>query len=186
MRKGKRGRRGVLRIQSEEREGGAVKGKSGVYLVIAFCLALTACTGQLFRNYGRIDPSRGATEAFERYDVNPNFRYYISGSDFTPNAMIGLDRRYRIDPETLWREVEMTPERMKGIVQPMKSRAFEYFQHQYGFEISDPDGRPIGVWYSILEARTFVRMNENGTVRIDTPDLDTYGDLRRNGDDRDD
>jgi hypothetical protein len=154
--------------------------------LIVLCLAVMACTGQLFRNYGRIDQSREVTAAFERYAVNPDFHYYISGADLHPNALMGLDRRYRLDPETLWREVEMTPERMKQIVDQMKVRAFEFYQHQYGFEITDDGGRPIGVWYSMLEARTFVQVKEDGIVRIDTPDLDTYRDLRRDGGDRSD
>jgi hypothetical protein len=158
-----------------------VNRKSGVYLLIALCLAVTACTGQLFRNYGKIDPSSEVTGAFERYEVKPNYRYYISGPDLFPNALMGLDRRYRLDPETLWREVEMTPERMKGIVVQMKVKASESYKLQFGFEITDPGGQPLGVWYSILTARTFVRMNEDGTVRIDTPDLDTYNDLRKDG-----
>jgi hypothetical protein len=89
-----------------------VKRNSGVYLFLALCLALTACTGQIFRNYGRIDPNGKVTDAFERYEVNPDFRYYISGADLSPNALLGLHREYRLDPTTLWREVEMTPERM--------------------------------------------------------------------------
>ena len=40
--------------------------------------------------------------------------------------------------------------------------------------MSDNKGRPIGVWYSVLWARTFLRMNEDGTGRIDTPELDVY------------
>ena len=163
-----------------------MKRKSGIYLLIALCLVLTACTGQLFRNYGKIDPSSEVTSAFERYEVNPNFHYYISGADLYPNALMGLDRRYRLDPETLWKEVEMTPERMKQIVEQMKIRAFGFYQHQYGFEITDNGGRPIGVWYSMLEARTFVQVKEDGIVRIDTPDLDTYRDLKRDGGDRSD
>ena len=157
----------------------------GMHLLVALCLVLTACTGQIFRNYGRIDPNRKVTDAFERYEVNPDFRYYISGADLNPNALLGLHRGYRLDPETLWREVKMTPERMKGIVEGMRTKAFEFHQHQYGFEITDNGGRPIGVWYSILEARTFVQVKEDGIVRIDTPDLDTYNELRRDGGDRD-
>ncbi len=159
-----------------------MKRNNGMYLFLALCLVLTACTGQLFRNYGRIDPNGKVTDAFERYEVNPDFRYYVSGADLNPNALMGLHRGYRLDPETLWREVEMTPERMKGIVEGMRTMASEFFQFQYGFEIKDNGGRPIGVWYSILEARTFVRMNEDGTVRIDTPDLETYEKLRRDPD----
>jgi hypothetical protein len=87
---------------------------------------------------------------------------------------MGLHRDYRLDPETLWKEVAMTPARMKEIVEDMKTKAAEYRLFQYGFEMSDDKGRPIGVWYSILSARTFLRMQEDGTVRIDTPELDTY------------
>ena len=153
-----------------------------MYLFLAICLVLTACTGQIFRNYGRIDPNRAVTDAFERYEVNPAFRYYVSGADLNPNALMGLHSGFRLDPETLWREVSMTPERMKGIVEGMRTKASEFFQFQYGYEITDNGGRPIGVWYSILEARTFVRMNEDGTVRIDTPDLETYDKLRQDAD----
>ena len=159
-----------------------MKRNGGVYLFLALCLVLTACTGNFFRNYGRIDPNEKTTDAFERYEVNPDFRYYVSGADLYPNALMGLNRGYRLDPETLWREVEMTPERMKQIVEHMRTKAAEFFQFQYGYEITDNGGRPIGVWYSILEARTFIRMNEDGTVRIDTPDLETYEKLRRDPD----
>jgi hypothetical protein len=162
-----------------------VKRNSGMYLFVALCLVLAACTGNFFREYGRIDPNREVTGAFERYEVNPDFRYYVSGSDLYPNALMGLHRGYRLDPETLWKEVEMTPERMKGIVEHMRTKASEFFQHQYGFAITDNGGRPIGVWYSILKARTFVRVKEDRIVRIDTPDLDTYNELSRGGGDHD-
>ncbi len=32
-----------------------------LYLLPALCLSIMACTGTLFKNYGRIDPSREAT-----------------------------------------------------------------------------------------------------------------------------
>ncbi len=147
---------------------------------VLVCLCLTAslgalgCAGPLFQSYGRIDPSSEVTRAFEKYQVNEGYRYYISGSDVYPNALMGLHRDYRLDPRTLWKEVKMTPERMKEIVEYMQIKAGEYRLFQAGFGISDDKDRPIGVWYSILTARTFVRMQEDGTVRIDTPPLDTY------------
>jgi hypothetical protein len=143
-------------------------------LLLALCLSAAACAGNLFKNYGRIDPSSETTRAFESYQVNPEFRYYISGSDLYPNALMGLNRAYRLDPRTLWKEVTMTPEKMKVIVEDMKTKAFEFHQFQHGFEMTDDTGRPIGVWYSILTARTFLHREENGAVRIDTPALDTY------------
>ncbi len=150
------------------------KRKIGFCLCLAVCLGTMACAGQFFRDYGRINPSNEATRAFETYQVNPSFRYYITGSDVYPNALMGLNRDYRLDPRSLWKEVTMTPAKMKELVEDMKTKAAEYRLFQYGFEMSDDKGRPIGVWYSILAARTFVRVQEDGTVRIDTPKLDTY------------
>ncbi len=71
-------------------------------------------------------PSKEMTRAFESYQVNADFRYYISGSDLYPNALMGLHRDYRLDPETLWKEVTMTPTKMKEIVENMKTKADEY------------------------------------------------------------
>lgn len=144
------------------------------YLLLVLCLSVSACAGTLLRNYGRIDPNAEATAAFERFQVKPEFRYYISGSDYSPNAMMGLSRTYHLDTRTLWKEVQMTQETMKEIVEHMKTKAFEAHQFPHGFVMSDDKGRPVGVWYSILSARTFLRMEEDGTVRIDTPPLDTY------------
>jgi hypothetical protein len=111
---------------------------------------------------------------FESHRVDPELRFYISGSNIYPNALLGLRRDLRLDPRTLWKEVAMDPATLKEIVGNMKAKAFEYGQFPYGFAIRDNKGEQIGVWYSILTARTFVRMQEEGTVRIDTPNLDTY------------
>jgi hypothetical protein len=142
-------------------------------LLVAVCLSALACTG-MFRNYGRFNPSDEVNQAFATYQVNKDFRYYISGADLYPNALLGLNRDYRLDPGTLWKEVQMTPEKMKEIVEHMNTKASQHLEFQKSFELLDNNGRPIGVWYSLAKARTSLRMQEDGTVRIDTPDLDTY------------
>ncbi len=143
-------------------------------LILILCLSAAGC-GSLFRNYGRITPNTEVTQAFEGYRVNSEFRYYVSGAHYYPNALMGLHRDYRLDPRTLWREVPgMTAAKMKEIVDSMKTKASQHNMFQNGFEMSDNNGRPIGVWSSVLWARTFLRMNEDGTVRIDTPPLDVY------------
>jgi hypothetical protein len=143
-------------------------------LILMLCLSAAGC-GSLFRNYGGITPNTEVTQAFEGYRVNSEFRYYVSGALHYPNALMGLHRDYPLDPRTLWKEApEMTTAKMKEIVDNMKTKASQHNLFQYGFEMSDNKGRPIGVWYSVLWARTFLRMNEDGTVRIDTPELDVY------------
>jgi hypothetical protein len=150
-------------------------------LILVLCLSAAACAS-LLRNYGAINPNNEVTRAFEGYRVNSEFRYYVSGALYYPNALMGLHRDYQLDPRTLWKEVPgMTTAKMKEIVDDMKTKASQHNMFQYGFEMSDNNGRPIGVWYSVLLARTFLRMNEDGTVRIDTPDLDVYQRLSGDG-----
>jgi hypothetical protein len=144
------------------------------FLLLAACLSTTACGGQLFRSFGRIDLNGETTRAFEQYSVDTDFHYYISGSDTYPNAVIGLHRDYRLDPKSLWKKVEMTPDSMRTIVDNMKEKTSHRLIPLYGFALSDPNGKPIGVWYSIQTARTCLQIKRDGTVRIDTPDLDTY------------
>jgi hypothetical protein len=152
------------------------------YLIPILCLSTVACAS-LPRNYGGFIPSEEVAKELEGYQVNPDFRYYVSGPDVNPNALMGLDRRYHLDPATLWKEVDMSPPKMKEIVEGMKTKVTTLETVLSGFTLTDNNGRPIGVWYSLLKARTFVQMNANGTVRIDTPPLDTYedfgGDSRR-------
>jgi hypothetical protein len=144
-------------------------------MILILSLGAAACSGSLFKNYGRINPHTEVTRAFEGYRVNSEYRYYVSGALHYPNALMGLHRDHRLDPRTLWKEVPgMTAARMQEIVDNMKTKASEHNMFQYGFEMSDEKGRPVGVWYSVLWARTFLRMNEDGTVRIDTPALDVY------------
>jgi hypothetical protein len=143
-------------------------------MVLALCLGTVACAS-LLRNYGTINPKDEVTRTFEGYRVNSEYRYYVSGSLLYPNALMGLHRDYRLDPRTLWREVPgMTTAKMTEIVDYMKAKASRHNLFLFGFEMSDNSGRPIGVWYSVLWARTFLQMNEDGSVRIDTPELDVY------------
>jgi hypothetical protein len=144
-----------------------------VCLLLALCLSALACTS-MFRNYGRFNPRDEVQQAFATYQVNTDFRYYISGPDLNPTALMGLNRSHRLDPATTWREVQMTPERMKEIVEHMNTKALTYNDFQKGFELLDNSGRPIGVWYSLTRARTSLQIQADGTVRIDTPDLETY------------
>jgi hypothetical protein len=142
-------------------------------------LNVIACSGSLFRNYGRILPSAEVDRDLEGNVFHPELRYYTSGSDLYPNALIGLHRDYRLDPETLWKEVAMTPGKLREIVGDMKVKAFNHSHFPHGFDLLDTGGKKIGFWYSIMTARTYLRFEEDGTVMIQTPELETYEKLER-------
>jgi hypothetical protein len=143
-------------------------------LLMLTLLNLAACSGSFFRNYGRILPSEEVDRDIETGVVNPELRYHTSGSDLYPNALIGLRRDYRLDRETFWKEVAMTQPKLREITGFMKAKAFEFRQSPRGFDLLDTGGKKIGFWYSIFTARTFLRFEEDGTVMILTPDLETF------------
>jgi len=142
-------------------------------LLVAILMGLQGCAALNTANYGRFAPDSKVTQAFELYEVNPEMNYYFSGSDVHPNALLGLDKHYVLEP-ILWKPVDMTPSRMKEIVAAMKKRSSTIGQNVFGFSLLDPQGKPVGIWYSIMSATTFFQMKENNEVRIYTPDLDTY------------
>lgn len=143
------------------------------YVFLIIPLVIISCSGSL-SNYGLITPSERVAGEFARFNVRTEYRYYRSGSPLYPNAILGLRKDLRLDPRTLWKEVEMTPLTMKELVGGMQTKAFGLGLYLYGFELTTPDGSPVGSWYSIPTARTLLRMNEDGTIWIETPDIDTY------------
>lgn len=141
-------------------------------MCILLILLSFGCAGLHNGNYGKIVPDLGVMHAFENYQVNPDLNYYTSGSDVYPNAIIGIDKLYSLN-STLWKKVEFTPQTLKILVEDMNARVSEINQTLHGFTILDTKGNVIGNWYSILSARTTVRI-EDHSVFIFTPDLDTY------------
>lgn len=142
---------------------------------VLIILLSSGCAGSLFKNYGRITPDGNVTNAFEKYQVNPIYNYYISGSDVYPNATIGLDMTLTLEPD-LWKHVEMTPEKLRELVQDMrfKVKTLRWNMILHGFVMFNDKGKQIGVWYSIVEAKTFLSIKDNHTVIIITPDINTY------------
>jgi hypothetical protein len=165
----KSGRNGIMRLR-----------RILVFLSVLLLLFMNviACSGSL-RNYGRILPSEAVDRDLEGGVFDPELRYYTSGAELYPNALIGLNREYHLDPGALWKEVIMTPEKLREIVGNMKAKAYEYRHFQHGYDLLDPSGKKIGFWYSILTARTYLRIGQDGSVIIQTPPLDTYQKLER-------
>jgi hypothetical protein len=142
-------------------------------LILTGTTLLVGCGAVLFRDYGKILPSGDVTATFERYEFDPDLNYYISGSDLYPNAILGLKKTLALEAG-LWKPIEPKQEVLKRFVTDMQSRASWSNDFIHGFVILDQEGRPIGVWYSLLSARTAVRIKDDGTVAIPPPALNTY------------
>lgn len=156
---------------------GPKRSQWGSPLGIGFVLILfvsAGCVGPHAGGYGSIVPDGEIGRSFETYQPDPGLQYYISGSDALPNAIMGLDKTYALE-STLWKKVAMTPQALRDLVTHMHIAA----PIMHGFALIDPQGKRIGVWYSILSATTWLRMQDEHTVVIATPELHTYEKIER-------
>ena len=139
-------------------------------MVLLMIFLLAGCSGG---RYGNIYPDGQVTKDFDTFKIDPGMNYYYSGPDLFPNALIGLKKEYVLDSD-LWKPIKPTPQSFRDMILHMQDKAQEYREFQHGFIMFDDKGRPIGVWYSILRARTFTQMGEGNKVRVYTPDLMLY------------
>jgi len=165
---------------------GSVRSAVLCIVIVSCILIIAACAAQTRRleNYGQIKASSQVKEAFENYIVNPDMTYYISGPESQPSAIIGVHTTYILDSK-LWKKIFIQQEypyplgkknTLKFYVDGMEQR-FRFLL--YGFDIFDNAGNDIGDWYSILEAKTTVRMLDANRVEIPTPPQDLYRKYRK-------
>jgi hypothetical protein len=71
-------------------------------------LSIFACTGLSGKNFGKFLPNADVTAAFNKSEINPDYNYYITGSDAFPRSILGLNKAYIFDSD-LWKKVEFKP-----------------------------------------------------------------------------
>lgn len=146
--------------------------KNKIVMIIMLILVLLPA-GCFSGRYGNIIIDSPTTRDFDTFKIDQGMNYYYSGPDLYPNALIGLKRQYSLGPD-LWKPIKPTPESFRDIILHMQEKAREYGQLQHGFLMQDDHGKPVGIWYSILKAKTFVKMGEGNKVIVFTPDLMIY------------
>ena len=143
-------------------------------------LTLGGCAG----NFGHLQPSSAVTAIFKSNKILPNHKYYYSGPDGWPDAIIALDDRFTLVSDQ-WTAFEPSPERLKHLMEFAQSHYGTNTHHfPYGYAILTPDGRRVGVWYSIWDWTT-IEMRSNHEVDIYPPmtkDLMNDGDKERDHD----
>lgn len=138
-------------------------GTRGLRLTAILALALSTAAG-CAGNYGAIRWDAGVGQSFAAAEVLPAHRYYTTGSDTAPDAILALreDRPLR---GSLWREVTMTPATLAKLVDRMRGTRNE---GPYGRVVLDGRGVKIGAWYSLFPP-TPVKLLADGGVTINPP-----------------
>jgi hypothetical protein len=133
-------------------------------------LVLAGCAGR----YGNFVYDEAVDQVFENLTVLPGHRYYITGPESRPDAIIAIDQRYTLK-SNYWKPVEMTPEKLKHWIDNPARRG-RFYPYTYGRYILSDQGQRIGLWYSLRDYRAFatVKMLDATTVQISTPIDEEY------------
>ena len=144
---------------------------TGMWLIAALILFLPSQTAFGWgKSYGILKQSSEVNGIFIAHKILPDHKYYYSGPDDVPKALIGIDNNYTLDSK-LWKPVDLTPELLKKWF-----RSWFNFRDQpainWGADILDPNGKKVGIWFS-RQNRTTVKMLGNNRVQVHTPKLDS-------------
>jgi hypothetical protein len=149
--------------------------------ILALFLLAGCATGG---NFGKLERNRDLDNMFLRYEVLPDHRYYSTGGFDAPDAILAVHTDYELDNSgNLWRGVPNVDSGQMRIwidtIAPEQNyRAGGYFAAY----ILDPNGKRVGVWYSI-EPQTTVKFLEGNKIQVWTPHLspDIGRGIRRGG-----
>ncbi len=144
-------------------------------MIAAGVLMLAVLTAGCAVNWGSIRYSPEATRIFKTYQVLPDHRYYYTGRDSMPDAIIGIDNRYTLVTR-FWHEVDPDTEKFKKMTDNIWIKTDE--RNARGAWIMEPSGKRVGIWYSSW-SWTGVKVLEDNQIVIYSP----YSPGRDNGGD---
>jgi hypothetical protein len=136
-------------------------------LIIIMAISAARCADM--RSFGKFVPDNNAKAAFETFQVNQDYRYYITGSDLYPVAILALHKSHTMGND-LWKELSLTQDSLKEIVTFMQLRLMGCcLQSQFGFLVYDPNGKQIGILYSYLGVGIAFKVDNDGVVKVYGP-----------------
>lgn len=123
-------------------------GRNVVFPLIVVASLIIACSTS---NIGGLRDSREVTVQMENVEVRPGYRYWYLNQENNPFGVAGLDREYRLVDDPMWQAVAPDSAAFRKVVGLVQSFPVPG-SYASGYVIVDPQGQPIGVWYSSLAA----------------------------------
>ena len=137
-----------------------------VWIMMTGLLAGCALGPEARKNSGTLKLSSEVSDIFQSYRVLPNHKYYYTGSDTKPQAIIGIDQKYTLETR-LWKEApDLTSEQLKKWVDQMLG--FRPPVRTFGSYILSATGQQVGVWYSQYSITT-VKVEADNQVMVYPP-----------------
>jgi hypothetical protein len=118
---------------------------------------------------GTMQTSQELNQKFLNYEVVQGYNYYYSGSFDRPNAILGIHEDYQLVSQ-LWKPAQVSSAQLAkwiGSIAPEEYRGPSGYSAAY---ILDPEGKKVGIWYSILNTTT-IKFLEGNKIEVNSPDL---------------
>jgi hypothetical protein len=119
--------------------------------------------------YGSLRTSQKTENAYLSFQVDPGMRYYLSGSDLYPNAIIGIRKAWTLE-SGLWKPVDLDPKILKELIFNLKSKWMGAGVMPGGYEIFDDREEKIGDWFSLPGQNITVWLRGENRVELSTPE----------------
>lgn len=124
--------------------------------------------------YGRLNIDSTVAQSFRNSEMRDDYRYYYSGRENKPSAIIGIDPAFQFSSK-YWTPIE--PSQFSTMV----GRMHPEYGFLYGAFMLAPDGRKAGVWYSWVNH--FTAKFEGDRIIVYSPE--TFADVRDGSDFKD-
>ncbi len=147
-----------------------LKNRRGLCFVLLVVPALAVGLSGCLQNYGRFSRDAQVNLAFQSGSVPSELNYYYAGRQSMPYAIMGIKPGYVV-PSSLWIAFEPEPEQLKKMITNIYGKD-RY--DPYGFNVLDPDGAVIGIWFSSLHFPSVKIDQQNRTVEVRYKNPETY------------
>lgn len=144
-----------------------------VLVLMSLVLAGCAASG----NYGSLRRSRDIDNVFMAYEVLPDHRYYTSGGYDAPNAILAIHQDYDLVTDLWWSIPNVNSAQIRKWIDTISPQEnYTGTKGYFGAYILSPEGKRVGVWYSIQHS-TVIKFYAENKVEVYTPDLFQRGEL---------
>jgi hypothetical protein len=133
-------------------------------MMIVLGLVGLLCSCATTSRSGQLQSSHDITQLFEKAQVLSDHKYYYSGLQGVPDAIIGIHPNYTLQAK-LWRQVDFSHLALKKWTFRMNSVALVKPQ---GAWILGPDGDRLGIWFS-AHRQTSVRLDKENRLVVAPP-----------------
>ena len=136
--------------------------------ILIFTIALfSACAG----NYIRYKVSDEVEKSFKSFQALPDYTYYYDRGGHRPGAIIAIHKSYALGNADLWYQVDLSGDQLKSLVKAMINHSSTRLP--YGYYMLDPQGKPIGMYFTRLSPGAVI-LEENNRVVVGFPENE-YG-----------